>query len=40
MPITAQSEDVMLAKASHAPFISHQQEFLQVFMPWLTLQTR
>lgn len=40
MPITTQIEDVMLAKASHAPFISHQQEFLQVFMPWLTLQTR
>jgi pimeloyl-[acyl-carrier protein] methyl ester esterase len=40
MPITAQSVDVMLAKASHAPFISHQQEFLQVFMPWLALQTR
>ncbi|BFL86228.1 hypothetical protein LFREDSHE_46780 [Shewanella baltica] len=40
MPITPQIEDVMLAKASHAPFISHQQEFLQVFMPWLALQTR
>ena len=40
MPMASHIEDAMLAKASHAPFISHQQEFLQVFMPWLTLQTR
>ncbi|MGL6122461.1 MAG: pimeloyl-ACP methyl ester esterase BioH [Shewanella sp.] len=40
MPIAPQINDAMLAKASHAPFISHQQDFLQVFLPWLTLQTR
>ncbi|MCL1091459.1 pimeloyl-ACP methyl ester esterase BioH [Shewanella profunda] len=40
MPIGDQVEDVMLAKASHAPFFSHRDDFLQVFLPWLAIHTR
>jgi len=39
MPTATQIEDVILAKASHAPFISHRDEFLQAFLPWLAQQT-
>ena len=28
-------EDAMLAKASHAPFISHPKAFLDILLPWL-----
>lgn len=40
MPTATQIEDVILTKASHAPFISHRDEFLQVFLPWLARQAR
>lgn len=39
MPTATQIEDVILAKASHAPFISHRDEFLQALLPWLARQT-
>lgn len=35
MPTASHITDVMLAKASHAPFVSHRQEFLQALLPWL-----
>ncbi|MGS0674050.1 pimeloyl-ACP methyl ester esterase BioH [Shewanella sp. 0m-4] len=35
MPQVSASEDMLLAKASHAPFISHQAEFLDGYKPWL-----
>lgn len=35
MPTASQTTDVMLSKASHAPFVSHRQEFLQTLLPWL-----
>lgn len=40
MPTGDQIEDAMLAKASHAPFFSHRDDFLQVFLPWLAIHTR
>lgn len=38
MPQLPQSQDLLLHKASHAPFISHQQEFLDGFNLWLDEQ--
>lgn len=35
MPQLAQSQDLLLNKASHAPFISHQAEFVEGFTQWL-----
>lgn len=35
MPTASHITDVMLAKASHAPFVSHREEFLQAITPWL-----
>lgn len=40
MPISAQIEDITLTKASHAPFISHRDEFLKVLLPWLATHSR
>ncbi|MGL4937164.1 pimeloyl-ACP methyl ester esterase BioH [Shewanella sp.] len=36
MPTGEHMSDVVLAKASHAPFISHQEECLQALRAWLT----
>ncbi|WP_394129207.1 pimeloyl-ACP methyl ester esterase BioH [Shewanella maritima] len=38
MPQQANMQDIMLTKASHAPFISHQQAFLEELQPWLKQQ--
>ncbi|MGI2258491.1 pimeloyl-ACP methyl ester esterase BioH [Shewanella sp. GXUN23E] len=35
MPVTSESEDLVIAKASHAPFISHTQEFVTGLETWL-----
>ncbi|GIU38276.1 pimeloyl-ACP methyl ester esterase BioH [Shewanella schlegeliana] len=35
MPQLSRSQDLLLNKASHAPFISHQQEFVEGFNQWL-----
>ncbi|MFQ6372331.1 pimeloyl-ACP methyl ester esterase BioH [Shewanella sp. YIC-542] len=35
LPVSGLTTDVMLPKASHAPFISHPQEFLQHLQDWL-----
>ncbi len=35
MPTSEQIQDITLAKASHAPFISHRQEFMQALTNWL-----
>lgn len=35
MPTATHIEDVMLAKASHAPFFSHREAFLAPFVDWI-----
>ncbi|MDF0534661.1 pimeloyl-ACP methyl ester esterase BioH [Shewanella sp. A32] len=35
LPVTPQIEDVILPKSSHAPFISHPEDFLQYLRSWL-----
>ncbi|MCL2915168.1 pimeloyl-ACP methyl ester esterase BioH [Shewanella corallii] len=39
MPATPQSQDAIIAKASHAPFISHTQEFVELVGNWLKQHT-
>ncbi|WP_282109149.1 pimeloyl-ACP methyl ester esterase BioH [Shewanella algicola] len=36
MPQAENISDILLSKASHAPFISHSDEFLHNLLPWLT----
>ncbi len=36
LPTATHFQDVMMPKASHAPFISHPNEFLQALRSWLT----
>jgi len=36
MPVGSQYQDSLLPKASHAPFISHKDEFVSLLLNWLT----
>ena len=40
MPQLKHSQDLLMAKASHAPFISHTSEFIQGYQQWLTTQAK
>ena len=39
MPVMENTQDTILAKASHAPFISHTEEFVTCLQEWLKSTT-